>query len=350
MLYSQLGKSGIDVSRICLGSMTWGLQNTQADADEQIAYALANGVNFIDTAEMYAVPPTADTYGKTEAIIGDWLSRNKQKRDDIVLATKIAGNGLPWVRNGEDITRQAVIDAVESSLKRLQTDVIDLYQLHWPNRTTPHFGKHFPGNVRFSEADTQQHTASMLDILEGLNDCVKAGKIKHCGLSDDTPWGISQFLRLSEEHNLPRMVSIQNEFSLIHGKDWPYLIEQCIHEDIAYLPWSPLAGGMLSGKYQNGARPEGSRWTLTQRNGLFRNTPASMQAISQYMEVANQLRITPAQLALAWCNQVDGVSSTIIGATNMTQLKENIDAFNIQLSEQAISDIAQVYQQFPVPF
>lgn len=350
MLYSPLGKSGIDVSRICLGSMTWGLQNTQADADEQIAYALANGVNFIDTAEMYAVPPTADTYGKTEAIIGDWLSRNKQKRDDIVLATKIAGNGLPWVRNGEDITRQAVIDAVESSLKRLQTDVIDLYQLHWPNRTTPHFGKHFPGNVRFSEADTQQHTASMLDILEGLNDCVKAGKIKHCGLSDDTPWGISQFLRLSEEHNLPRMVSIQNEFSLIHGKDWPYLIEQCIHEDIAYLPWSPLAGGMLSGKYQNGARPEGSRWTLTQRNGLFRNTPASMQAISQYMEIANQLRITPAQLALAWCNQVDGVSSTIIGATNMTQLKENIDAFNIQLSEQAISDIAQVYQQFPVPF
>lgn len=350
MLYSPLGKSGIDVSRICLGSMTWGLQNTQADADEQIAYALANGVNFIDTAEMYAVPPTADTYGKTEAIIGDWLSRNKQKRDDIVLATKIAGNGLPWVRNGEDITRQAVIDAVESSLKRLQTDVIDLYQLHWPNRTTPHFGKHFPGNVRFSEADTQQHTASMLDILEGLNDCVKAGKIKHCGLSDDTPWGISQFLRLSEEHNLPRMVSIQNEFSLIHGKDWPYLIEQCIHEDIAYLPWSPLAGGMLSGKYQNGARPEGSRWTLTQRNGLFRNTPASMQAISQYMEIASQLRITPAQLALAWCNQVDGVSSTIIGATNMTQLKENIDAFNIQLSEQAISDIAQVYQQFPVPF
>ncbi len=350
MLYSPLGKSGVEVSRICLGSMTWGLQNTQADADEQIAYALANGVNFIDTAEMYAVPPTADTYGKTEAIIGDWLSRNKQKRDDIVLATKIAGNGLPWVRNGEDITRQAVIDAVESSLKRLQTDVIDLYQLHWPNRTTPHFGKHLPGNVRFSEADTQQHTASMLDILEGLNDCVKAGKIKHCGLSDDTPWGISQFLRLSEEHNLPRMVSIQNEFSLIHGKDWPYLIEQCIHEDIAYLPWSPLAGGMLSGKYQNGARPEGSRWTLTQRNGLFRNTPASMQAISQYMEIANQLRITPAQLALAWCNQVDGVSSTIIGATNMAQLKENIDAFNIQLSEQALNDIAQVYQQFPVPF
>jgi aryl-alcohol dehydrogenase-like predicted oxidoreductase len=330
--------------------MTWGLQNTQADADEQIAYALANGVNFIDTAEMYAVPPSADTYGKTEAIIGDWLSRNKSKRNDVVIATKIAGNGLPWVREGGDITRQSVINAVEDSLARLKTDVIDLYQLHWPNRATPHFGRHFPGTIRFSDANTVQHTASMLDILEGLNDCVKAGKIKHCGLSDDTPWGISQFLRLSDEHNLPRMVSIQNEFSLIHGKDWPYLIEQCIHEDVAYLPWSPLAGGMLSGKYQNGARPEGSRWTISQRNGLFRNTQASEQAINQYMAIASQLGITSAQLALAWCNQVDGVASTIIGATSMAQLKENIDAFNIQLSEQTLNDIAHVYQQFPAPF
>ena len=350
MLYSPLGRSGVNVSRVCLGSMTWGLQNSQADADEQIAYALASGVNFIDTAEMYAVPPSADTYGKTEAIIGDWLSRNKAKRDDVVIATKIAGNGLPWVREGGDITRQSVIDAVEDSLKRLKTDVIDLYQLHWPNRSTPHFGRHFPGTIRFSEADTEQNKASMLDILEGLNDCVKAGKIKHCGLSDDTPWGISQFLRLSDEHNLPRMVSIQNEFSLIHGKDWPYLIEQCIHEDVAYLPWSPLAGGMLSGKYQNGARPAGSRWTISQRNGLFRNTQASEQAIGQYMAIASQLGITPAQLALAWCNQVDGVSSTIIGATSIAQLKENIDAFNIQLSEQTLNDITQVYQQFPVPF
>jgi aryl-alcohol dehydrogenase-like predicted oxidoreductase len=350
MLYSPLGKSGVNVSRVCLGSMTWGLQNTQADADEQIAYALANGVNFIDTAEMYAVPPSADTYGKTEAIIGDWLSRNKNKRNDVVIATKIAGNGLPWVREGGDITRQSVINAVEDSLARLKTDVIDLYQLHWPNRPTPHFGRHFPGTIRFSDANTDQHTASMLDILEGLNDCVTAGKIKHCGLSDDTPWGISQFLRLSDEHNLPRMVSIQNEFSLIHGKDWPYLIEQCIHEEIAYLPWSPLAGGMLSGKYQNGARPEGSRWTISQRNGLFRNTEASEQAINQYMAIASQLGITAAQLALAWCNQVDGVASTIIGATSMVQLKENIDAFNIQLSTQTLDEIAHVYQQFPVPF
>ncbi|WP_335992766.1 aldo/keto reductase [Pseudoalteromonas sp. CH_XMU1449-3] len=350
MLYSPLGRSGIDVSRVCLGSMTWGMQNNQADADEQIAYALDKGVNFIDTAEMYAVPPSPDTYGKTEEIIGNWLARNKDKRDDLVIATKIAGNGLPWVRDAGDITRQAIVEAVDASLKRLQTDVIDLYQLHWPNRTSPHFGKQWPGKVCFSEADTDQNIAGMLDILEGLNDCIKAGKIKHCGLSDDTPWGISQYLRLSEQHNLPRMVSIQNEFSLLHAKDWPYLIEQCIHEDIAYLPWSPLGGGMLSGKYLNGARPEGSRWTLVQRNGLFRDTAQSRAAIAEYVEIANAFNLTPSQLALAWCDQVDGVSSTIIGATSMTQLKENIDAFSVQLSDEANDKIADVFNRYPMPF
>ncbi len=350
MLYSPLGRSGIDVSRVCLGSMTWGMQNNQADADEQIAYALDKGVNFIDTAEMYAVPPSPDTYGKTEEIIGNWLARNKNKRDNLIIATKIAGNGLSWVRDGSNITRQAVIDAVDASLKRLQTDVIDLYQLHWPNRTSPHFGKQWPGIVRFSDADTEQNIASMLDILEGLNDCVKAGKIKHCGLSDDTPWGISQYLRLSEQHNLPRMVSIQNEFSLLHAKDWPYLIEQCIHEDVAYLPWSPLGGGMLSGKYLNGNRPEGSRWTLVQRNGLFRDTVQSQQAIANYVDIAKTYSVTPAQLALAWCNQVDGVCSTIIGATSMSQLQDNIAAFSIELSEQAITDINNVFKQYTQPF
>jgi aryl-alcohol dehydrogenase-like predicted oxidoreductase len=350
MLYSPLGRSGIDVSRVCLGSMTWGMQNNQADADEQIAYALDKGVNFIDTAEMYAVPPSPDTYGKTEEIIGNWLARNKDKRDNLVIATKIAGNGLSWVRDGGDITRQAVIDAVDASLKRLQTDVIDLYQLHWPNRTSPHFGKQWPGIVRFSDADTEQNIAGMLDILEGLNDCIKAGKIKHCGLSDDTPWGISQYLRLSEQYNLPRMVSIQNEFSLLHAKDWPYLIEQCIHEGVAYLPWSALGGGMLSGKYLNGNRPEGSRWTLVQRNGLFRDTAQSQQAIANYVDIAKTYNVTPAQLALAWCNQVDGVSSTIIGATSMAQLQDNIAAFSIELSEQALTDINDVFKQYPQPF
>lgn len=350
MQYSPLGSSGVDVSRVCLGSMTWGLQNTQRDADEQIAYALSKGVNFIDTAEMYAVPPSPDTYGKTEQIIGDWFSRNQQKRSDIILATKIAGNGLSWVRGGGNVTRQSVIEAVDESLKRLQTDYIDLYQLHWPNRSTPHFGRQWPGMLKFTNVNTQEHQAGMLDILEGLNDCVKAGKIKHCGLSDDTPWGISQFLNLAKEHNLPRMVSIQNEFSLAHTKDWPYLIEQCVHEDIAYLPWSPLAAGLLTGKYLNGARPEGSRWTFMQRNGIFRDTPNAEQATKQYVELAHANNITPAQLALAWCNQVDGVTSSIIGATSMAQLKEDIDAFDITLSDDVLTGIDTIFRNNPMPY
>jgi aryl-alcohol dehydrogenase-like predicted oxidoreductase len=350
MQYSPLGSSGVDVSRVCLGSMTWGKQNTQQDADEQIAYALAQGVNFIDTAEMYAVPPSPETYGKTEQIIGNWLSRNAQKRSDIVLATKIAGNGLSWVRDGGDITRSAVIEAVDNSLKRLQTDYIDLYQLHWPNRSTPHFGRQWPGKLTFSDVDTEQQQAGMLDILEGLNECVKAGKIKYCGLSDDTPWGISQFLNLAKAHNLPRMVSIQNEFSLAHAKDWPYLIEQCIHEDIAYLPWSPLAAGLLTGKYLNGARPAGSRWTFMQRNGIFRDTPNAQKATQRYVELAHASGITPAQLALAWCNQVDGVTSSIIGATSMAQLKEDIDAFSITLSDNTLTEIGTIFKDYPQPY
>jgi aryl-alcohol dehydrogenase-like predicted oxidoreductase len=350
MQYNPLGSSGVNVSRVCLGSMTWGLQNTQSDADQQIAYALEQGVNFIDTAEMYAVPPSPDTYGKTEQIIGNWLARNQAKRSDIVLATKIAGNGLAWVRNGGNITRQAVVAAVDDSLQRLQTDYIDLYQLHWPNRSTPHFAKQWPGMLKFTEVDAQQQTADMLDILEGLNDCVKAGKIKHCGLSDDTPWGVSQFLSLAKQHNLPRMVSIQNEFSLLHAKDWPYLIEQCVHEDIAYLPWSPLATGALTGKYLNGARPQGSRWTFTQRNGIFRDTPHAQQAIKQYVELAHSHNLTPAELALAWCNQVDGVTSSIIGATSMAQLKEDIGAFKISLNSEILDAIHSIFREYPMPY
>ncbi|WP_019612762.1 aldo/keto reductase [Psychromonas ossibalaenae] len=350
MEFSILGSSGIEVSRVCLGSMTWGVQNNQNDADQQIEYALKQSINFIDTAEMYAVPPSAETYGKTETIIGNWLGRNETVRKDIILASKIAGGGLPWVRGGSPISGETVVQAVDASLKRLHTDYIDLFQLHWPNRTSPHFSKHWPNHFKFSESDAALQSAQMLDILQGLDRCVKAGKIRYCGLSDDTPWGINTYLKLSEQHNLPRMVSIQNEFSLLHAKDWPYLIENCIHEDIAYLPWSPLAGGMLSGKYQNGARPQGSRWTLAQRNGLFRDTEAGHKAVSAYAQIAADNGFTAAQLALAWCDQVDGVTSTIIGATNMKQLKEDINAFSLPLSEQMLSDINSVFKQYPVPF
>lgn len=350
MEYTTLGSSNVSVSRICLGSMTWGQQNSQEDANQQIEYALSQGINFIDTAEMYAVPPSPETYGKTETIIGNWLAENPERRKEIVLATKIAGPGLPWVRNAGAITGEAVIAAVDSSLARLQTDYIDLYQLHWPNRTSPHFGKHFPNQFKFSDFDAKKEEADMLEILQALNECIKAGKIRHIGLSDDTPWGINTYLKLSAKYDLPRMVSIQNEFSLLHAKDWPYLIENCIHEDVAYLPWSPLAGGMLSGKYLDGKMPEGSRWTFSQRNGNFRDTPAANEAVKAYIEVAQKHGYTPCQLALAWCDQVDGVTSTIIGATSLEQLKEDIEAFSKPLSEEALADINVVFRKFPMPF
>lgn len=350
MEYTTLGSSNVSVSRICLGSMTWGQQNSQEDANQQIEYALSQGINFIDTAEMYAVPPSPETYGKTETIIGNWLAENPERRKEIVLATKIAGPGLPWVRNAGAITGEAVIAAVDSSLARLQTDYIDLYQLHWPNRTSPHFGKHFPNQFKFSDFDAKKEEADMLEILQALNECIKAGKIRHIGLSDDTPWGINTYLKLSAKYDLPRMVSIQNEFSLLHAKDWPYLIENCIHEDVAYLPWSPLAGGMLSGKYLDGKMPEGSRWTFSQRNGIFRDTPAANEAVKAYIEVAQKHGYTPCQLALAWCDQVDGVTSTIIGATSLEQLKEDIEAFSKPLSEEALADINVVFRKFPMPF
>jgi len=323
----KLGQSGLEVTNVCLGTMTWGTQNNQQDANSQIEFALSKGINFIDTAEMYAVPPSPETYGKTETIIGNWLSKNSHRRSEVIVASKIAGNGLPWIRNGADITGEAVVKSVDESLKRLQTDYIDLYQLHWPNRTSPHFSKHHVGMLKFSDVDAAQHSNQMLEILQALDSCIKAGKIRHFGLSDDTTWGINEYIRLSEKHDLPRPASIQNEFSLLHTKDWPYLIENCIHAGIAYLPWSPLGGGVLAGKYIDGARPSGSRWSKAQRNGLFRDSETANDAVKSYVEVAKKHNLTPSQLALAWCAQVDGVTSTIIGATSIDQLEEDINDF-----------------------
>jgi len=350
MQYSTLGSSGLTISRVCLGTMTWGQQNTQADADAQLAIALDAGVNFIDTAEMYAIPPRPETYGATEQIIGNWLSRNSGKRDKLVLATKMAGNGLSHIRDDSNISPATLVQAVEGSLQRLNTDYIDLYQLHWPNRRSPHFGRHAVNQIPFSEVDTRQQQDEILAILQTLAKLVQQGKIRHCGLSNETPWGISQYLKLSEQHNLPRMVSIQNEFGPLHTKDWPYLIEQCQHEQVAYLPWSPLAGGALTGKYLGGARPEGSRWSLVQRNGLFRDTPQSNAAIVAFMALAAEVKLSPAQLALSWINQVDGVTSTIIGATSTVQLQENIAAFAIPLTSELLDAVSQFLRHYPQPF
>jgi len=350
MQYSILGSSGLSVSRVCLGTMTWGQQNTQADADSQLALALAAGVNFIDTAEMYAIPPRPETYGATEKIIGHWLSRNRNQRDKLVIATKIAGNGLSHIRDGSNISPATLVQAVEGSLQRLNTDYIDLYQLHWPNRRSPHFGRHAVNQIPFSDVDATQQQDEIFAILQTLAKLVQQGKIRHCGLSNETPWGISQYLKLSEQHNLPRMVSIQNEFGPLHTKDWPYLIEQCQHENVAYLPWSPLAGGALTGKYLGGARPEGSRWSLVQRNGLFRDTPQSNAAIRAFVELAAAHQLSPTQLALAWVNQVDGVTSTIIGATCDEQLTENLAAFDLALDDDVLEKVGSFLREHPAPF
>ena len=350
MKVKTLGSSNIEVSEVCLGSMTWGTQNNQQEANAQIEFALEHGVNFIDTAEMYAVPPKPETYGTTETIIGRWLIDNASRRDECVLATKIAGNGLPWIREGKDITAEAVKRSIDDSLTRLQTDYIDLYQLHWPNRTSPHFAKHWPGMLTFSEVDAAAHEAGMYDILCALDDAIQAGKIREFGLSDDTPWGINTYIKLAKQHGLPRPVSIQNEFSLLHTKDWPYLIENCVHEQVAYLPWSPLAGGVLSGKYIDGARPEGARWSKAQRLGLFRDTEQVNSSVKQLAQLAAEHQMTTAQLALAWCAQVDGVTSTIIGATSLQQLEDNIAAFEFSLSEALLDEISKLLRAHPMPF
>ncbi|AEF01614.1 aldo/keto reductase [Alteromonas naphthalenivorans] len=350
MQFNKLGGSDLSVSDICLGTMTWGIQNTQQDADEQLAMAIDHGVNFIDTAEMYPVPPNDKTYGDTERILGNWLARNPAARNSLVIMTKVAGSGLSYIRDGGPITSHAVEVALDNSLSRLNTDYVDVYQLHWPNRVTPHFGKHWPDRANPIKINKQQEIEGMRDILSGIKKALDAGKIRHWGLSDDTPWGIHTFLTLCKEMNIPFPVSIQNEFSLLHLKDWPYLIETCVLEDIAYLPWSPLATGMLSGKYMNGDRPKGSRWTLVQRQGLFRDKEPAREATARYVEIAKRAKITPSQLALAWCKQVPGVTSTIIGATTTEQLAENLSAFSLNLDESTLKQIGEVVRRHPLGY
>ncbi|MCW8092610.1 aldo/keto reductase [Alteromonas sp. ASW11-130] len=350
MKYHPLGRSGLNVSEVCLGTMTWGIQNTQADANEQLAMAIDANVNFIDTAEMYPTPPNEQTYGETERILGHWLNRHRHYREQLVIMSKVAGRGLSYIRNGSKISGDSLTEALDNSLARLNTDYLDVYQLHWPNRPTPHFGKHWPGSTNPLNTEIDNEIEGMRDILLALDRAMASGKIHHWGLSDDTPWGIATYLKLCDEMNIERPVSIQNEFSLLHTKDWPYLIEQCVFEHIAYLPWSPLATGILTGKYMGGERPAGSRWTYIQRQGLFRDKPAAHDATKRYQQIAERLNISSAQLALAWCKQVSGVTSTIIGATSKQQLSQNLEAFKLELAPSTLSQIDEVLQRYPVGF
>jgi len=330
--------------------MTWGLQNTQEEANQQLDYALAQGINFIDTAELYPVPPSAEGFGRTEQYIGHWIAKNKSKRGDYSLATKVSGNGIPWVRDGADVTGADVKKSIDASLARLQTDYIDLYQIHWSNRPHPHFAKHWPGQVDSTAIDVEHEQAGILDLLSAMDDAIKAGKIRYCGISDETPWGINEYLRLADQHGLPRIASIQNEFNLLHLKDSPYVTETCVLNDVAFMPWSPLAGGALTGKYANGAKPEGARWTRSQRNGIFRDTAQSHQAIAAYQAVADKHDLSLTQMCLAWVYQFPAVTTTIIGATSMDNLKENIGAYELRLNDDVLKDIDGVIKRYPMPF
>lgn len=347
MIYRKLGTTDLDVSAICLGTMTWGLQNTEADAHEQMDYALTQGVNFFDTAEMYAVPPSPETYGKTETFIGTWFAARKN-RDKVILATKIAGNGLKWIHKASNIDRASITEAVEGSLKRLQTDYIDLYQLHWPNRGSYHFGQFWDYKIKKSTTK-EDEIQNFIEVLETLQGLIKQGKIRHIGLSNETAWGTMKYLHLAETKGLPRMQSIQNEYSLLYRLHEPDFHEISLREQVGLLAWSPLAAGLITGKYANGARPPGSRWTLGGR-GNQRDTPQAHEAVERYMEIAKKHNIHIAQLAIAFVLARPFVTSAIIGATSMAQLKTNIDAYKVELNKEVLDDIAAARRDFPVPF
>jgi aryl-alcohol dehydrogenase-like predicted oxidoreductase len=346
MEYRALGRTGLDISLIGLGTMTWGLQNNQQQGFEQMDYALAQGINFFDTAEMYAIPPSEKTFGTTETIIGNWFA-SRSNRDKVILASKITGPGLDWIREGKNVIDQKNIKlAVEASLKRLQTDYIDLYQLHWPNRGSYHFGKVWGYAPDF---DVQAEEDNFLEVLSTLQTLISDGKIRHIGLSNETAWGLMKWLQLAEQHNLPRMSSIQNEYSLLCRHFEPDLSEITIHENCGLLAWSPLARGMLSGKYLNGARPEGARITIETRPE-HRVLPQTDVAVGKYIELAKHYDLDPCQMALAFVNNRPFVTSTLIGATNMEQLKSNIASISLNLSAEVYTGINKIRREHPILF
>jgi aryl-alcohol dehydrogenase-like predicted oxidoreductase len=341
MKMNRLGNSDLVVSRICLGTMTWGQQNNEKDAHEQLAYAIANGVNFIDTAEMYAVPPTAESYTKTETYIGNWLKN--QKRDDLIIASKIAGPrpDLTYVRGGSKVNKAQIDEAIAGSLKRLQTDYLDLYQIHWPDRNTPIFGAYQYDPKREREA-TPIH-----EQLEALAVHVKAGKIRYVGLSNETPWGVCQFTRMAEQHNLPRIVSIQNAYSLLNRTYEYGLAEACHRENVGLLAYSPLAFGHLSGKYLT---PEGrGRCNIYTGFGQRYEKVNSKPASQAYVDLAKKYNMSAATLALAFVNQRWFTASNIIGATTMDQLKENIQSEYVTLSDECLKEIEAIHVRYTNP-
>jgi aryl-alcohol dehydrogenase-like predicted oxidoreductase len=343
MDYTFLGQSSLKVSRICLGTMTFGCQNSEAEGHAQLDRALAAGINFVDTAEMYAVPPSVDSYGKTETIVGRWLQ--KQARDRIVLATKATGPGrsLSWIRGGPSgFDAENLTTALEGSLKRLQTDYVDLYQLHWPARNQPMFGQ-----WEFDPAKERDSTP-IHETLEVLARLVKAGKIRHVGLSNEHPWGVMQFTRLAEAHGLPRVVSTQNAYNLLNRVYDNGLAEVCYREEVGLLAYSPLAFGFLSGKYLDNPQAPGR---VSQFAGFAQRyaKPNVGPAVAAYAALAREHGLSPAQLALAWCCRRWCVASTIIGATSLAQLEENLGAWDCAPSAEVLAGIDAIHLRYTNP-
>ncbi len=342
----KLGRTGLEVSRICLGTMTFGEQNTEAEAHSQLDYALERGINFVDTAEMYPVMPRAETQGQTERFIGTWLKKSG-RRDDIVLATKVAGPNaaMHWVRNGKNNLDAANIRAaVEASLTRLQTERIDLYQLHWPSRNTPIFGA-----STFDPAKERKHVP-IEDTLAVLGDLIAEGKIGHIGVSNENAWGVSEFIKQSEVKGLPRIATIQNLYNLTaRTHETALLNETCYRDDVSLLAYSPLAFGQLSAKYLDNPKAHG-RLTIFPASWSPRYLrPSVLAAVKEYAELARANGMTPTQLALAWCYSRWFVASTIVGATSVAQLGENIDALGTKLSDNVVRSIDSIHLRITNP-
>jgi len=339
----KLGNTDIDVSLMGLGTMTWGEQNSEQEAFEQLDYATAHGVNFIDAAEMYPVPPKADTQGLTETYLGNWLASRGQ-RDKLVIASKVAGpgNGLSYLRGGPRLTREHIRQACEDSLRRLQTDYLDLYQVHWPDRSTNFFGK-----LGYQRMANEQFTP-IEETLGALHELVQEGKIRHIGLSNETPWGTMEYLRLARENSWPRVVSIQNPYNLLNRSFEVGLAEFAHREATGLLAYSPLAFGMLTGKYLGGKWPEKGRLTLYERFSRYTGEHAQ-DATRAYVDLAHQHGLSPAQLALAWVNSREFVTSNIIGATTMEQLRENIGSVEVTLSQDLVEAIEAIHAEFTYP-
>ncbi|MEZ5042632.1 MAG: aldo/keto reductase [Saprospiraceae bacterium] len=344
MLYTTLGNTDLKVSKICLGTMTFGEQNTEAEGHEQLDYALEQGINFIDTAELYAVPSNKNNQGNTERIIGTWI-KSRKNRSQYILATKVTGpsDGLTYIRNPLRFNREQITTAIEQSLQRLQTDYVDLYQLHWPERRTNFFGKR---GFKFSESDPWED--NFQDILEVMQDLVTQGKIRHFGVSNETPWGVMNFLRQADQYDLPRIRSIQNPYSLLNRTFETGLAEMAIREQVGLLAYSPMAFGRLSGKYIKGTDEPNSR--LNQFKVMSRyNRENALKATEAYLKIAEDNGLSLAQMSLAFVNQQAFLTSNIIGATNMTQLKENIASINITLSNDTLKAIEEVHEGNPNP-